>query len=89
MTSTARSAMRLASSWMVIASGIMTSRAHLLRRHLEALRLLLEAFGAAAEGGDRAGAFVLLVQGVGKRQLAAALLGVGLGAGRRGALAAP
>ena len=60
MRSTARSAMRLASSWMVIASGIVTSRDHLLGRHLEALRLLLLALGAAAEGGDRAGPIVIL-----------------------------
>ena len=52
----------------------------LLGRHLEALRLLLQALGAAAEGGDRARALVVFVERIGERQLAAALFGVGLGA---------
>ena len=55
---------------------------HLLGRHLEALRLLLQAFGAAAEGGNRAVALIVFGQGIDNGELAAALVGLGLGARR-------
>ena len=54
----------------------------LLGRHLESLRLLLLALGAAAEGGKRAVLLLGVVEGVGNRELAAPALGIGLGAGR-------
>ena len=71
--------MRLASSWMVIASGMMTSRVIFSFAWLEAERLLALALGAAAEGSERAGALLVLAQRVGNGQLAAAAVGLGLG----------
>ena len=57
--------------------------AHLLGRHLEALGLLLETFGAAAESGHRTAALALFLgQGIDHREAAAALVGIGLRARR-------
>ena len=85
-----RSAMRLASSWTVIASGTTTSRTCLADGpglHVVALFLL----AGAAERGERAGAAVVLVgQGAGDGELAAMALivrGRGSGARARGAWA--
>ena len=55
----------------------------LFGRHLEALRLLLQPLGAAAEGRDRAAALVVFGHGVGDGELAAAAIGFALGARRR------
>ena len=71
--------MRLASSWMVIASGMMTSRVIFSFGWLKARGLLALALGAAAEGSERAGALLVLAQRVGNGQLAAAAVGLGLG----------
>ena len=78
-TSTARSDMRCASSWMVMVSGSITSRMNLLARFLvqRALELLL----AAAHRRQRAGARVLVGQRRVQRQLAAAAVVLALGLG--------
>ena len=81
MTSTARSAMRLASSWMVIASGIVTSRTSFSFGSL--LFSCGAALHAAAERGLRALAHFVRGHGGDERQAAARPLGRGLcGAGR-------
>ena len=49
--------------------------------HLEALGLLFQALGAAAESRDRPATFVVFVERIGNCQAAAALVGIGLGAG--------
>ena len=58
--------------------------AHLLGRTLEALCLLLEAFGTTTERGDRTSAIVVLFHRIGNGQTAAALVRLALGAGRNG-----
>ena len=87
MTSTARSAMRLASSWMVIASGIVTSRtifsvgiwkpcACFFRRSVRRRKAATERARSSSSSSA-----------LDERQLAAPLLGLGLGAASaRGAL---
>ena len=67
MTSTARSAMRLASSWMVMTSGSCTSRTIFLRPAVPCL--LLQAFALAAQRGQRTLA-LLLVERVGDGEAA-------------------
>ena len=57
MTSTARSAMRLASSWMVIVSGTITSRMSF--SFGSSARWPVSALHAAAERGERARALVV------------------------------
>ena len=81
MTSTARSAMRLASSWMVIASGIVTSRTSFSFGSLlfSVVRRLL----AAAERRLRALAHFVGAQGGDQRQAAARPFGRGLGGAGR------
>jgi len=74
---------------MVIASGMIDlAGAPSRSAHLEAMRPFLRRSDAAAEGGDRAGALVILVEGVADRQAGAALVGVGGlgGTGRHGRL---
>ena len=81
MTSTARSAMRLASSWMVIASGIVTSRTSFSFGSLLVSRGA--ALHAAAERRLRALAHLVGAQRGDERQAAARPFGRGLGrAGR-------
>ena len=78
MTSTARSDMRLASSWMVIVSGSTISRA--IFSFCSCIAHALEALGAAAERGDRTRALLLGRGGGGDREAAAIAL---FGAARR------
>ena len=79
ITSTARSDMRLASSWMVIVSGSTTSRESF---SFSGPANALQALDAAPEGGDRARALFLAAGGGGDGQAAAALFLAGRGAGR-------
>ena len=81
MTSTARSAMRLASSWMVIASGIVTSRTSFSFGSL--LFLSSAPALAAPERRLRALAHFVGAHGGDERQAAARPLGRGLGRARR------
>ena len=87
MTSTARSDMRLASSWMVIASGMITSRMSFSFGSFAGMAL--QPLGAAAERGDRALAHFVGGERGDEGQAAALLLRpgrcVGLRARRRGA----
>src|SRR5206468_2398070 len=55
---------------------------HLLRRHLEALRLFLLALGSAAERGDGTGPVVVLIQCIGEGEFATALFSIRFGARR-------
>ena len=80
MTSTARSAMRLASSWIVMTSGITTSRTIFSRDCGNTHRLELFALALALQRGQRAFA-LLLVEGVVDRQLDALALLVRLDSG--------
>ena len=68
MTSTERSVMRLASSWMVITSGMITSRMTLSRGCWMPACLQLLALALAAQRGQRALA-LRLVEGVVDREL--------------------
>ncbi len=70
MTSTERSVMRLASSWMVMTSGIDHLAHDLLARLLDAHRAQLLALALALQRGQRALA-LLLVEGVVDGELAA------------------
>ena len=82
MTSTARSAMRLASSWMVMASGIDHFADDLFLARLEAGGLLLLALLAPPQRRQRPRPAVVFIEGVGDRQLAAPALGFGACLGR-------
>ena len=67
--------MRLASSWIVIVSGIITSRASF--SFCLDLAVAGEALHAAAEGGDGAGALVLAAGRGGDGQAAAVAVAAG------------
>ena len=79
ITSTARSDMRLASSWMLMASGMIDLANQLFLRLVR--RMSLQALGAAAERGDRTLAHVVGIERGDQRQAAALLLRRRLGGG--------
>ena len=81
ITSTARSDMRLASSWMLMASGITTSRISFSFGSFDCMPL--QALGAAAERSDRALAHVIGIERGDQRQAAALLRRRRLGGGFR------
>src|ERR1700682_1305745 len=86
MTSTARSDMRLASSWILMASGMITSRTSFSFGSLGCCPF--RRWGGGAEGGERAFAHVMGIECSGQRQASALLLRRRLGGGlwrRRGA----